>query len=117
LAIYLRLLCRRGARRRLSPLAEKKLEAFTDLVLPAHDHEVAFGFNEWIRAQDGTAQGNDWQTWSAAMYLYAATCVEQKRIFSSLSYDRRRENTLHCYDPKRHASISLDRCYLYLSNN
>ena len=60
-------------------LAEKKLEALTDLVHPAHNHDVAFGFNEWIRAQDGTAQGNDWQTWSAAMYLYAALCVEQKK--------------------------------------
>ena len=60
-------------------LAEKKLEALTELVYPARDHAVAFGFNEWIRAQDGTAQGNDWQTWSAAMYLYAATCVEQEK--------------------------------------
>jgi hypothetical protein len=60
-------------------LAEKKLEALTDLVYPAHNHDVAFGFNEWIRAQDGSAQGNDWQTWSAAMYLYAAVCVEQKK--------------------------------------
>ena len=38
-----------------------------------------FGFNEWHRAQDGTPQGQDWQTWSAAMYLYAAACVEQRR--------------------------------------
>ena len=60
-------------------LAENKLAALTDLVHPTHDHTLAFGFNEWIRAQDGTAQGNDWQTWSAAMYLYAAICVEQKR--------------------------------------
>ena len=36
-----------------------------------------FGFNEWFRAQDGTPQGQDWQTWSAAMYLYAATAVER----------------------------------------
>lgn len=71
-------------------LAEKKLEALTDLVHPAHDHDVAFGFNEWIRAQDGTAQGNDWQTWSAAMYLYAATCVEQKR---DLFFDELRRAT------------------------
>jgi hypothetical protein len=40
---------------------------------------VEFGFNEWHRAQDGTPQGQDWQSWSAAMYLYAAECVEQKR--------------------------------------
>jgi len=41
--------------------------------------DVAFGFNEWHRAQDGTAQGQDWQTWSASMYLYAAACVEQRQ--------------------------------------
>lgn len=61
-------------------LAEEKLLALTELVRPARTHEVAFGFNEWVRAQDGTVQGEDWQTWSAAMYLYAATCVEQGKV-------------------------------------
>ena len=28
-------------------------------------------------ALDGTPRGQDWQTWSAAMYLYAATSVER----------------------------------------
>ena len=60
-------------------LAGRKLAALTDLVRPAREQPVAFGFNEWFRAQDGTPQGQDWQTWSAAMYLYAATCVQQKR--------------------------------------
>ncbi len=60
-------------------LAEKKLEALTALVRPAREAEVSFGFNEWFRAQDGTPQGDDWQTWSAAMYLYAAICVEEER--------------------------------------
>jgi hypothetical protein len=32
--------------------------------------------NEWIKAQDGRVMGVDWQTWSAALYLYAAKCVE-----------------------------------------
>ncbi|MHC4241054.1 MAG: glycoside hydrolase 100 family protein [Planctomycetota bacterium] len=59
-------------------LAEKKLLALTELVRPARKADEEFGFNEWIRAQDGTAQGQDWQSWSAAMYLYAAACVEQK---------------------------------------
>ena len=59
-------------------LAEKKLSVLAKLVQPARNHEVAFGFNEWVRAQDGTPQGQDWQTWSAAMFLYAAECVEQK---------------------------------------
>ncbi|MHB1457150.1 MAG: glycoside hydrolase 100 family protein, partial [Armatimonadota bacterium] len=61
-------------------LAERKLAAFTELVRPSQDPTLAFGFNEWIRAQDGTPRGNDWQTWSASMYLYAATCVERKQV-------------------------------------
>jgi hypothetical protein len=60
-------------------LAEKKLLALTNLVRPSRVEEVEFGFNEWIRAQDGTPQGQDWQTWSAAMYLYAHECVRSKR--------------------------------------
>ena len=63
-------------------LAETKLHALTALVqvvrksppTPAH----AFGFNEWFRARDGSAAGEDWQTWSASMYLYAASCVETR---------------------------------------
>jgi len=58
-------------------LAEEKLRALAALVrcsrttLPG-----AYGFNEWFRAQDGEPAGQDWQTWSASMYLYAAACVE-----------------------------------------
>ncbi|UCF16414.1 MAG: hypothetical protein JSW59_02950, partial [Phycisphaerales bacterium] len=54
----------------------KKLLALTHLVRPARVADVEFGFNEWCRAQDATPQGQDWQSWSAAMYLYAAYCVE-----------------------------------------
>lgn len=57
-------------------LARRKLVALTELIRPARRADVEFGFNEWLRAQDGTPQGEDWQSWSAAMYLYAATCVE-----------------------------------------
>lgn len=59
-------------------LAEQKLHALTELVRPARNHRVTYGFNEWFRAQDGSPQGQDWQSWSAAMYLYAASAVEQK---------------------------------------
>ncbi|MHC4481974.1 MAG: glycoside hydrolase 100 family protein [Planctomycetota bacterium] len=59
-------------------LAEKKLVALTNLVRLSREADVEFGFNEWFRAQDGTPRGQDWQSWSAAMYLYAATCVAQK---------------------------------------
>ena len=58
-------------------LATKKLEALARIVRPARTAKVSFGFNEWLRAQDGTLRGQDWQTWSAAMYLYAAISVER----------------------------------------
>jgi hypothetical protein len=60
-------------------LAEKKLLALTAMVRAANKQGLAFGFNEWLKAQDGTPRGQDWQTWSAALYLYAATCVAEKR--------------------------------------
>jgi hypothetical protein len=60
-------------------LAEKKLIALAKLNRLARVADVEFGFNEWHRAQDGTPQGEDWQSWSAAMYLYAAKCVEEQR--------------------------------------
>jgi hypothetical protein len=58
--------------------AEDKLAALTRAVEPAKQKTVEFGFNEWLQAQDGRPQGQDWQTWSAAMYLYCAACVEHK---------------------------------------
>ncbi len=57
-------------------LAERRLLALTELIRQPRAAQVEFGFNEWHRAQDGTPQGEDWQTWSAAMYLYAAHCVQ-----------------------------------------
>jgi hypothetical protein len=59
-------------------LATRKLLALTELVKPWHEHEAEWGFNEWIKAQTGQPSGRDWQTWSAAMYLYAAECVHQQ---------------------------------------
>ena len=59
-------------------LAEKKLIALTYLIRQTKKAKVDFGFNEWHKAQDGEPRGQDWQTWSAAMYLYAVCCVEQK---------------------------------------
>jgi hypothetical protein len=60
-------------------LARKKLLSLANLIKQPRQAEVEFGFNEWYRAQDGTAQGQDWQSWSAAMFLYAAACVEQEK--------------------------------------
>ncbi len=58
-------------------LAVQRLLALTELVKPWHENEADWGFNEWIKAQTGQPSGRDWQTWSAAMYLYAAECVER----------------------------------------
>jgi len=76
---YVAALVGTGAQR----LAEEKLLSLTALVslsrqLPA-SHHGAFGFNEWCHARDGRPAGQDWQTWSASMYLYAAACVEAGR--------------------------------------
>ena len=60
-------------------LAGRKLAALTRLVQPWHENEVQWGFNEWSKAQTGQPSGRDWQTWSAALYLYAAECVRQQR--------------------------------------
>jgi hypothetical protein len=60
-------------------LADRKLIALTDLIRSAKDPELTFGFNEWHQAQDGLPRGNDWQTWSAALYIYAAECVRRAR--------------------------------------
>jgi len=60
-------------------LAERKLLALTELVRPGRNPALGFGFNEWHQAQNGLPKGNDWQTWSAALYVYAAECVRQRR--------------------------------------
>jgi len=60
-------------------LAQTKLIELAKLNQAYRVKETDFGFNEWIGAQDGIPRGQDWQSWSAAMYLYASECVEQKR--------------------------------------
>jgi hypothetical protein len=74
-------------------LARRKLAALTELVRPARDQPVKFGFNEWFRAQDAKPCGEDWQSWSAAMYLYAACCVENDR--TPFFEDIRQSNQKH----------------------
>lgn len=59
-------------------LAEKKLIELTQMMKISKDKSLEFGFNEWFKAQDGKAMGNDWQTWSATLYLYAVKCVEER---------------------------------------
>jgi hypothetical protein len=60
-------------------LAGEKLMALTHLIKNSNPGGIKFGFNEWFKAQEGKAMGQDWQTWSAALYLYAVKCVEEKR--------------------------------------
>ena len=59
-------------------LAREKLEELTHFIKISRTEDLKYGFNEWIKAQDGQVMGQDWQTWSAALYLYAAKCVEDK---------------------------------------
>ena len=74
----------------LPHIAKKLLATLTNVVQFSRDKNLHFGFNEWIRAQDGVPMGQDWQTWSAAMYLYAANCVEKE---STLFFDDMRDKT------------------------
>jgi hypothetical protein len=73
-------------------LANEKLLALTLLLKKSSNKELEFGFNEWIKAQDGMPKGQDWQTWSAALYLYAAKCAELK---STPFFDEIRAITPH----------------------
>jgi hypothetical protein len=59
-------------------LARRKLLALTSLVILHRRESLTWGFNEWIKAQTGEPMGCDWQSWSAAMYLYAVACVERR---------------------------------------
>jgi hypothetical protein len=58
---------------------ERKRSRFcrSERVGVAREAKVGFGFNEYLRAQDGIPCGQDWQIWSAAMYLDAAHGIEQ----------------------------------------
>jgi len=58
--------------------AEQQLLELTRTIRKGVDKSLEYGFNEWYKAQNGKPMGQDWQTWSAAMYVYAAKCVETK---------------------------------------
>jgi hypothetical protein len=60
-------------------LAGEKLMALTRAIRASSSGGVDFGFNEWLKTEEGTPAGQDWQSWSAALYLYTARCVEEKR--------------------------------------
>ena len=60
-------------------LAEVKLVELTRVIKIHIDQELDYGFNEWFKAQDGKPMGQEWQTWSAALYLYAVHCVKERQ--------------------------------------
>jgi Alkaline and neutral invertase len=63
-------------------LAEEKLLTLTEVVKTSNrslNNNLKFGFNEWLKAQNGQPMGQNWQSWSAALYLYAVKCVEERR--------------------------------------
>ena len=63
-------------------LAEEKLLVLTEVIKSSNtrlNKNLKFGFNEWLKAQNGKPKGQNWQSWSAALYLYAAKCVEERR--------------------------------------
>jgi len=60
-------------------LAMEKLVVLTHSIKIPNTGSLDFGFNEWLKAQNGKPMGQDWQSWSAALYLYAVKCVEEKR--------------------------------------
>ena len=59
-------------------LAKEKLLVLVQVIKKSNHRELEFGFNEWIKAQDGKPMGQDYQTWSAALFLYAAKCVAER---------------------------------------
>lgn len=61
-------------------MAQQVLQDLTSTVEQARRPGLAYGFNEWHRAQDGKPHGQDWQTWSAAMYIYAVESVKRGAV-------------------------------------
>ncbi|MCL4562786.1 MAG: amylo-alpha-1,6-glucosidase [Chloroflexi bacterium] len=82
-------------------LAGEKLLELTHLIRTTRRSDLPYGFNEWHRAQDGSPRGQDWQTWSAAMYLYAAAAVEQGKppLLDALSEGYRSRQVTQSSDP------------------
>jgi hypothetical protein len=74
-------------------LAEQQLLALTRTIKTGANEDLEYGFNEWYKAQDGKPMGQDWQTWSASMYLYAAKCVELRTTPFLMRYVGKKTNS------------------------
>jgi len=79
-------------------LAEEKLMMLTNAMKTSADktRNLEFGFNEWLKAKDGSPAGQDWQTWSASMYIYAAKCVTDREtpFFNEMRASANKEDAL-----------------------
>lgn len=60
--------------------AKRTLGSLAELVVGSEDPDLTFGFNEWYKAQTGEPGGHDWQTWSAATFIYAAECLKNEKV-------------------------------------
>ena len=60
--------------------ARRTLGSLAKLVVGSENPDLSFGFNEWYKAQTGEPVGHDWQTWSAATFIYAAECLKNKEV-------------------------------------
>lgn len=60
--------------------AERILTSLARLVTKSKDPGLSCGFNEWHKAQTGRTGGHDWQTWSAANFLYASECFRRQQV-------------------------------------
>ena len=57
--------------------AQRALERLADLARQGRQAE--WEFNEWFHGESGRPMGFSFQTWSAAMYVYAYECVRAQR--------------------------------------
>ncbi|NLW87545.1 MAG: amylo-alpha-1,6-glucosidase [Planctomycetes bacterium] len=60
-------------------LAQRRLASLAAVTRLAVNKDLPFGFNEWLSALDGTPRGQDWQSWSAALFIYAYECVKRRK--------------------------------------
>ncbi|MGV1003674.1 MAG: glycoside hydrolase 100 family protein [Candidatus Nanopelagicales bacterium] len=56
-------------------LAQQRLSELGMLLTKTAQNGHSPGFNEWACARNALPNGQDWQTWSAGMFLYGAQCV------------------------------------------
>ena len=60
--------------------ARRQLLSLAQMVMKSRRANLEYGFNEWYSAQTGEPRGQDWQTWSAAGFLYAAECLALGKV-------------------------------------